>query len=937
MKLVSVVAGVSFCLLSNAVGQNIGILPSQVLDLTSWKLTLPIGSPGAPTEILQPALGAFVDVNYFYVNTAGSGVVFTAPCGGVTTSGSSYPRSELREMSNNGSTTASWSSASGTSTMEITEAITHTPVAKPQVIAGQVHDARTKVVDCRLNGSELFIENASGGVDAVLTTGYQLGTVFTIKFVAASGGIAVYYNGNYIYTHSVSESGLYFKAGAYTQSNPSHGDSPTAYGQVVIYSLHISHTGAGSGGGNADLAAACSAPSGLVLGNTLTYQIAITNQGPATASNVLVSDTLPAAALFLSATGGGVANNGVVTWPVIAALPVGGRVNYSVVVSPPASGLLTNLVSTTASNLDPSATNNTATVVNAVGPSADLAVFATGPATAPTGTNASYTIIVTNLGPSAATNVLVMDILSSNAVFVSASGGGSYSRGSISWPAVSSLADGAALSFTVTATLPSAGLVTNRAAATSITPDPNPGDSDGSSATVTSVNNPAAVTASFAVNPSSGKAPLTVQFTDQSTGPVTAWNWSFGDGVTSTSQSPSHTYTSAGSFIAQLTVTGGGGQTNSVNHTIIVTNIPPVTASFAVNPSSGMTPLTVQFTDQSTGPVTVWNWNFGDGATSASRNPTHTYASPGIFTAQLIVTGSSGQNNNVSHTITVTNVSPVIASFAVNPSSGQAPLTVQFADQSIGAVISWNWNFGDGGTSTLQNPSHTYANAGSFTAQLTVTGSSGQNNSTSHTITVTSNSAAPVFGILAGNIVLSTQTGLFDQSVMVTNAGSAAVAGVRLLVGGLRSGARLYNANGTNATVAYEQYNQPVTPGQTVTFLLEFYVPDRGPIADTLQAEAVASTSVQPISGSFGVSRILLDTNSPAAMRVAIEINTIPGHSYTVIYSDDGMVTWHTNAPPFTAGSAVSQWYDGGPPATASDPASVSSRFYRVIDESASQ
>src|SRR5258708_21168891 len=144
-------------------------------------------------------------------------------------------------MVNKGATPASWSTTSGISTMQITEAITHLPAAKPQAIAGQIHDGVTKVIDCRLNGSTLYIENASGGTVVVLTSNYQLGTKFTIKWVAQNGGIAIYYNGQYIMTYAVSSSGCYFKSGCYTQSNTSTGDSPTAYGQVVVYSVAISH------------------------------------------------------------------------------------------------------------------------------------------------------------------------------------------------------------------------------------------------------------------------------------------------------------------------------------------------------------------------------------------------------------------------------------------------------------------------------------------------------------------------------------------------------------------------------------------------------------------------------------------------------------------------------------------------------------------------
>src|SRR5882757_390357 len=192
MKVAKVTAGLILCLLLKAAGQSGSIpLPSQVLDLTNWKITLPTGSSGSPTEILQPALASFADPNYFYANTAGNGVVFTAPCGGVTTSGSGYPRSELREMTSNGTALASWSTTSGTHTMEITEAITHLPVVKPQVVAGQIHGASDDVLVCRLEGADLFFDE-NGVHGPSMTTSYQLGTVFTVKFVAQNGGIACY-------------------------------------------------------------------------------------------------------------------------------------------------------------------------------------------------------------------------------------------------------------------------------------------------------------------------------------------------------------------------------------------------------------------------------------------------------------------------------------------------------------------------------------------------------------------------------------------------------------------------------------------------------------------------------------------------------------------------------------------------------------------------
>ncbi len=124
---------------SGSGGGGGGGVPAEVLNLTNWKETLPTGSAGSPTEIKQPQLASYSSDPYFVVNATGDGVRFRAPVNGVTTSGSSYPRSELREM--NGGDDASWSTTSGTHTMTIDEAITATPSEKPYVVAGQIHDS----------------------------------------------------------------------------------------------------------------------------------------------------------------------------------------------------------------------------------------------------------------------------------------------------------------------------------------------------------------------------------------------------------------------------------------------------------------------------------------------------------------------------------------------------------------------------------------------------------------------------------------------------------------------------------------------------------------------------------------------------------------------------------------------------------------------------
>ncbi|MEO0216878.1 MAG: SBBP repeat-containing protein, partial [candidate division WOR-3 bacterium] len=154
-------------------------------------------------------------------------------------------------------------------------------------------------------------------------------------------------------------------------------------------------------------------------------------------------------------------------------------------------------------------------------------------------------------------------------------------------------------------------------------------------------------------------------------------------------------------------------------------------ADFTAEPTSGYKPLTVQFTDKSTGNITNWSWNFGDGGTSTQQNPSHTYNIPGDFTVTLTVNGPGGSATETkTNYIHVGGDAPPVANFIGTPTSGLAPLTVQFTDSSTGNITSWSWSFGDGGTSNLQNPSHTYNTTGNFTVTLTVTGPGGSDSET---------------------------------------------------------------------------------------------------------------------------------------------------------------------------------------------------------------
>lgn len=274
--------------------------------------------------------------------------------------------------------------------------------------------------------------------------------------------------------------------------------------------------------------------------------------------------------------------------------------------------------------------------------------------------------------------------------------------------------------------------------------------------------------ARFTYTPTKGSAPLSVQFTDQSgslalgvdfsaLAPVTSWSWDFGDGETSTDASPKHIYYTEGTFDVTLTMTNVfGASTVTVAKAVKVTSA----VSFTASSSAGSAPLTVQFTDTSTvpnlnsSPVNSWHWDFGDGAQSTVRNPSHVFVSPGTYTVVLQVETSDGLYTGTdSQEIVVNDSSSVTAEFSENVTAGPAPLTVQFTDLSNlagadTADATWRWRFGDGAESTLQDPSHTYAEPGSYSVSLTVT-ARGQSNTTNKLNLITVESPVPAVSFTA--------------------------------------------------------------------------------------------------------------------------------------------------------------------------------------------
>jgi len=231
------------------------------------------------------------------------------------------------------------------------------------------------------------------------------------------------------------------------------------------------------------------------------------------------------------------------------------------------------------------------------------------------------------------------------------------------------------------------------------------------------------VTANFTGSPTSGIAPLSVTFTDASTGDYSSWSWDFGDGNTSTLTNPSHEYTTPGIYTVSLIVSGDGGTDDEIK-TVYITVYAPVVADFTGSPTSGIAPLSVTFTNTSTGDYDSYAWSFGDGGTSTLANPVHIYTDPGTFTVSLTVSGNGGESTETKTAI-ITVYGAVVANFTSDMTQGIAPLMVNFTDTSTGTISSRSWAFGDGGTSTEQNPSHQYTTPGIYTVSLIVSGDGG--------------------------------------------------------------------------------------------------------------------------------------------------------------------------------------------------------------------
>lgn len=223
-----------------------------------------------------------------------------------------------------------------------------------------------------------------------------------------------------------------------------------------------------------------------------------------------------------------------------------------------------------------------------------------------------------------------------------------------------------------------------------------------------------------------------ISFFGASGNQITSWEWDFDDGMYGNDQNIVHSYYNEGDYNVSLTVTDINGCSSGTSQVVTVGITPAVDFYF----SSPCLNEPVQFTvDESVtdiGAVSVFDWNFGDGATSNNQNPTHIYSNPGTYQIILTIVDTLGLSNSVSHEVELYPLPTANFEFY------QACLgsTTQFTDYSVAAsgyITTWEWDFGDGTTQTVNHPDdpdveHIYINTWTFAVTLTVTTSDGCQN-----------------------------------------------------------------------------------------------------------------------------------------------------------------------------------------------------------------
>ncbi len=386
----------------------------------------------------------------------------------------------------------------------------------------------------------------------------------------------------------------------------------------------------------------------------------------------------------------------------------------------------------------------------------------------------------------------------------------------------------------------------------------------------------------IAANTASGPAPLPVTFNGAaSTGGVTGYRWDFGDGSTATGSTASHTYATAGTYTAQLTVVDDSGTTNTATVAIVAsssdatTASTPPTAVISSSTATGPAPLTVSLdgsgSTATNATITSYNWSFGDGSSATGATASHAYTSAGTYTATLTVIDSKGQSSQIGTPVIVTGSAtankPPQAAIGATPLAGSAPLTVTFdgggSSDSDGSISSYVWNFGDGSTATGKSVTHTYTTAATFTATLNVTDNQGASGSASIAISTNTEQPAAEVRIETGEVGVSSEWVRVPLTTSFTN--PIVIAGPPSFKNGEPCVIRLRNVNKTGFDIKLTEWNylDGTHPQESISYL----VMEKGhytlPNGATVEAGSFAgTTSFKTVSfgGAFPGNPVVFTT-----------------------------------------------------------------------------
>lgn len=216
---------------------------------------------------------------------------------------------------------------------------------------------------------------------------------------------------------------------------------------------------------------------------------------------------------------------------------------------------------------------------------------------------------------------------------------------------------------------------------------------------------------------------LNVQFKDNSTGSPTSWFWDFGNGQTSFAQNPLFSYTTSGKYTVRLTVKNSTESDFEEKTAFITVNTTPQADFIVTGKDSGCVSLSTTFQDASQffgAPISSWQWDFGDGNVSTTRNPSHVFLTQGLYDVSLTITTTQGctSTKTLSRAVIIGNKPK--ANFTVSISKGCASVIRNYQDNTSGQVTAYLWDFGDGTYDYGPYPQHHYLDTGYFSTRLIV-------------------------------------------------------------------------------------------------------------------------------------------------------------------------------------------------------------------------